>query len=116
MLLAKPNFWTDRQVRNTRLAFVESVRATVSTSKQLFFAPDFDTTDAMVIAYRLRRQIPRKPLISAARNDYFLVGSDVTNVPPGIEKQVLAFSKTDRISLVRVIAASAGFQNLSSIK
>ncbi len=116
MLLAKPNFWTNRQVRNTRLAFVESVRATVSTSKQLFFAPDFDTTDAMVIAYRLRRQIPRKPLISAARNDYFLVGSDVTNVPPEIERQVLAFSKTDRISLVRVIAASAGFQNLSCIK
>jgi 4-amino-4-deoxy-L-arabinose transferase-like glycosyltransferase len=106
MLLVKPTYWTDRHARNARLAFIEDIRAIVSPPKQLFSAPEVDPTDAMVIAYRLEREIARKPLICASPNDYFLLRSDSTNVP-GVETQVLASSTSDEVSLVAVIRKTA---------
>jgi 4-amino-4-deoxy-L-arabinose transferase-like glycosyltransferase len=106
MLLVKPTYWTDWNARNARLAFIEDIRAIVSPGKQLFSAPEFDPTDAMVIAYRLGREIARKPLICASPNDYFLLRSDSTNVP-GVETQVRASSTSDGVSLVAVIRKTA---------
>lgn len=115
MLSIPPTYWTNRKPRNTRLAFIENIRAIVSSRNQLFSASDFDTTDAMVIAYRLGREIARKPIICAVGDDYFLIQSNAANVP-GVETQVLASSKTDRVSLVRVTSASPVPQNLACIR
>ena len=65
MLLVKPTYWTDWNARSARLAFIEDIRAIVSPGKQLFSAPEFDPTDAMIFAYRLGREIARKPLLCA---------------------------------------------------
>jgi 4-amino-4-deoxy-L-arabinose transferase-like glycosyltransferase len=106
MLLVKPTYWTDWNARDARLAFIEDIRAIVSPGKQLFSAPEFDPTDAMIFAYRLGREIARKPLLCASPDDYFLLRSDSTNVP-GVETQVLASSKSDGVSLVAVIRKTA---------
>ncbi len=93
MLLVPPTYWTNRAARNAKLAFIEEIRPIVATRKELFSEPKFQATDAMVIAYRLRREIARKPLICAVRDDYFLLRSDSTEVP-GVETQVLASSNS----------------------
>ena len=66
MLLVKPTYWTDWNARNARLAFIEDIRAIVSPGKRLLPAPEFDPTDAMIFAYRLGREIARKPLLVPA--------------------------------------------------
>ena len=106
MLLVKPTYWTDWNARNARLAFIEDIRAIVSPGKQLFSAPEFDPTDAMIFAYRLRQEITRKPLLCGSPDDYFLLRSDSANVP-GVETQVLASSTSDGVSLVAVIRKTA---------
>jgi 4-amino-4-deoxy-L-arabinose transferase-like glycosyltransferase len=92
MLLVKPTYWTNRKARNARLAFIEDIRPIVATRKQFFSAPELQITDTIVIAYRLGREIVRKPLICAVRDDYFLLRSGSTNIP-GVETQVLLRQK-----------------------
>ena len=114
MLLVKPTYWTDWNARSARLAFIEDIRAIVSPGKQLFSAPEFDLTDAKIFAYRLGREIARKPLLCASPDDYFLLRSDSTNVP-GVETQVLASSTSDGVSLVAVIRKPFGRTRLHQV-
>jgi hypothetical protein len=115
MLLVKPTYWTNRKARNARLAFIEDIRPIVATRKQFFSAPELQITDTIVIAYRLGREIVRKPLICAVRDDYFLLRSGSTNIP-GVETQVLASSKSGGISLVTVISETPVRQDFACIR
>ncbi len=114
MLLVTPTYWSNRNTRNARLAFIEDIRTIVATRKQLFSAPELQY-ETMVIAYRLGREIIRKPLICAVRDDYFFLRSGSTNIFR-VETQVLASSKSDEISLVTVISETPVRQDFACIR
>ena len=92
--------WRDDHQLNERLAFEKKVKASVSAQAPFFAAPMFDVDDVMVLAYRLKRPIERKPLACARPNDYFLAPTD----NPAAEKvQVVASMARSPVALVRII-------------
>ena len=68
----------------------------------------FDVDDIMVLAYRLKRPIERKPLACAKLNDYFLAPTDK---PADGKVQILSLMDHSKVALVRVVeerSAGAG--------
>ena len=92
--------WRDDSEIKARLAFEEKVRAAVAAEAPLFAPPRLDVDTVMVLAYRLKREIERKPVACAKRNDYFLALTD--KLPAG-QARVLALMDRSKIGLVRVV-------------
>ncbi len=103
LMLVNPAFWRDTRLRDARLAFIEKIAAIVSSDSPLFVTPEFDNTDTLVIAYRLGRQIDRKSITCANRNDYFLLPRDPKDSTE-VETRVLASSSVKKMVLVTVIS------------
>ena len=66
----------------------------------LFATPGLDVDEVMVLAYRLKREIDRRPLACAKRDDYFLAPTD--KLAAG-QAQVLALLDRSKVALVRVV-------------
>lgn len=86
---------------NDRLNIIENIRAELTPESHIFATPDFPPTDLIVIAYRLGREIDRKPMICADPNDYFLSLSGSKDLAD-VDSQLLASSKVLNISFVAV--------------
>jgi 4-amino-4-deoxy-L-arabinose transferase-like glycosyltransferase len=105
LMLVNHNSWKDVQQRKSRTDFIEKIAATVPRHEPLLAAPEFDNTDLMVIAYRLRREIDRRPMTCARPNDYFL--APVKSVHSiGDKARVLAFAEIDKVALVKIVAGT----------
>jgi hypothetical protein len=52
-----------------RFAFVKQIGVAIPANTPLFAVPDLDREDFIVLADRLRRQIDRKRIYCAKRND-----------------------------------------------
>jgi 4-amino-4-deoxy-L-arabinose transferase-like glycosyltransferase len=89
----------DRQIKAS-LAFQKKLGAEVAADTVLFAAPGLDADDVMVLAYRLKREIDRRPFVCAKRNDYFLTAMGEAAVG---QAQVLASLDSSKIALVRVL-------------
>lgn len=55
------------------LAFAQEIAATVPVHQSIFASPELHSTDLIVFAYRLGRQIDRKPVACVDGNGYFLM-------------------------------------------
>ena len=104
LLVASYGTWRDDHQLNARLSFEKIVRASVSAEARFFATPLFDVDDVMVLAYRLKRPIERKPLACAKPNDYFLAPTDK---PADGKVQILSLMDHSQVSLVRVVEASS---------
>jgi len=103
LMLADRDFWRDAEPRHARLAFLAKIRSTLPPRQPLAASPELDHSLLIVIAYRLRREIDRKPVASGSRNDFFIVPLD----SPGYSKiaaRFLAWSEMDRIGLLRLLS------------
>jgi 4-amino-4-deoxy-L-arabinose transferase-like glycosyltransferase len=101
LMLAGRGIWKDEQVERTRLAFLNRLSAIVPAERSLFAAPDLGETELVVIAYRLGRDIERKPIACGVRNEYFLAPFVARESAPA-EAHVIASSKMHNISLVEL--------------
>jgi hypothetical protein len=97
-----------------RLAFIDKVGAKVPSGSPLFAVPALSGTDLIVIAYRLGREIDRKPITCAAHNDYFLspVDSDLV----GAGAKFLAFSESYHVALISVLAPKSAVESQNNFK
>lgn len=102
--------WRDDKHGNARLLFEKELRSKVAVDSPLFAVPGLDTEDVMVLAYRLKREIERRPIVCAKGNDYFLTATDA--LPVG-ESRVLATLGSTKTALVRILAdgRSMGTEN-----
>jgi 4-amino-4-deoxy-L-arabinose transferase-like glycosyltransferase len=95
--------WTRNPNWKDRLDIIETIHAELTPESRIFATPDFPPTDLIVIAYRLGREIDRKPIICAHPNDYFLSSFGSKDLAD-VDSQVLASSKTLNISFVAVVS------------
>ena len=95
--------WRDDSEIKARLAFEEKVRAEVAVEAPLFAASWLDDENLMVLAYRLEREIDRKPMACAKRNDYFLT---LTYTLVAGQARVLALMDRSKIGLLRMVNES----------
>jgi hypothetical protein len=88
----------------------KKLRSEIAADAPLFATPELDAEDVMVMAYRFKRQIERRPIVCAKRNVYFLTATDP--LPVG-EARVLATLGSGNIALVRILAdgPSIGTEN-----
>ncbi len=102
--------WRNDSHGKARLAFEKKLRSEVAADAPFFATPELDADDVMVLSYRLKRQIERRPIVCAKRNDYFLTATDP--LPVG-EARVLATSGSSKTALVRILAdgRSIGTEN-----
>jgi hypothetical protein len=103
LIMANPTVWRHLKPNKARLAFIEKIESAVPRTSPLFAAPELSNSEVIVFAYRLERNIERKPVGCALRNDYFLVPIASIN-SMGAGAPVLAFSKNDDVALVLVEA------------
>jgi len=115
LMLVNPKFFRDSKLRNARLAIIKEIDAIVPKNRSLFATPEFDNSDTVVIAYRLGREIDRKPITCAGRNDYFLLPLDVRDVAD-VKTRILAASKIAKIALVAVNSETLVSQNLDCVR
>ena len=92
--------WHNDSPAKARLAFEKKIRVDVPADARLFATPEIDAEDIMVVSYRLRRQIERRPIVCARRNDRFLTVMDELAVG---QAQVLVALENSKIALVRVL-------------
>ena len=110
LMLVNHNAWRDVKLRKSRLAFVEKTRSLVPSDKPLFATPELGITEIIVIAYRLRREIERKPVTSADHSDYFLAPIEsIENI--SVATSSLVSSETDKIALVTRPAGQSAIRN-----
>jgi 4-amino-4-deoxy-L-arabinose transferase-like glycosyltransferase len=103
VMLVNHNVWRSAKSRRARLAFIEKISKIVPPQAALFADADFDNNNLIVVAYRMGREIERKTLICADRNDYFLLPLELEDQAE-VEAQVLASSEIDQVSLVAVLS------------
>lgn len=92
--------WRDDSQLKARLAFEKNLRALIPMEAPLFATPGLDVDEVMVLAYRLKREIDRRPLACAKRDDYFLAPTDILAAG---QAQVLALLDRSKVALVRVV-------------
>jgi 4-amino-4-deoxy-L-arabinose transferase-like glycosyltransferase len=103
LMLADRDFWRDTNQRRARLAFVAKIGATLPPRQPLAASPELDKSLLIVIAYRLRREIERKPIATGARNEFFVVPLD-SPAYSKIKARLLVWSEIDRIGLLRLLS------------
>ena len=98
-MLLQHDIWRNVKSQQDRLAFGEKINAIVPAQTQLFATPDLDNFVLIVIAYRLGREIHRKPITCGSRSNYFLSSLDQRN-RSDMESRVLASSEIERIAVI----------------
>jgi 4-amino-4-deoxy-L-arabinose transferase-like glycosyltransferase len=108
LMLIVHSAWKHSTAEKARLAFIDQVAESVPAHTPIFSAPGLDHTDVIVIAYRLNREIERKAIACAGRDDYFLAPFGSEKKLAG-EARVVAASALHDISLIAVTSlAPAG--------
>jgi hypothetical protein len=97
-------------VEKARLAFINTVSTIVPVNTPIFATPELDHEELIVIAYRLDREIERKPIACAEGNEYFLAPFKIES-QTGLETRVLASSKKADVSLVNLPSAPPGLHD-----
>lgn len=105
LVVMSRDVWRDVTLEKSRLAFANEISAILPGNMPLFAAPDLDDTALIVIAYRLGREIRRKPINCGDTNDYFLSPAEFTQ-GAGSASRTLALSKNDNIVLVTLLSGS----------
>jgi hypothetical protein len=102
--------WRNDRHGKARLAFEKKLISEIAADAPLFDKKEQDADNVMVMAYRLKRQIERRPIVCAKRNGYFLTATDP--LPVG-QARVLATLGSSKIALVRILAdgPSIGTEN-----
>jgi 4-amino-4-deoxy-L-arabinose transferase-like glycosyltransferase len=100
VLFMSSRVWRDVKSWQPRLSVVEKINSRVPPRATLFATPEMDNYDLMAIAYRLGRDIDRKQLMCAGKNDYFLSPID-SSALPGVEKQFYLSSGDEYIFLLQ---------------
>ena len=103
LLLSSP-IWHHGEALVARAIFANQVSAVLPTHAPLFAVPELDNTDATVIAYRLGREILRKPISCGDTNDYLLVPLDSLSSVGG-ESRALVSSEHGSIALITLLTA-----------
>jgi 4-amino-4-deoxy-L-arabinose transferase-like glycosyltransferase len=102
LVLPNPMVWK-RQLANKRPGiFAGQVAAAVPETGVLSAAGEMRNPDLIVVAYRLQRNILRKPLACAAAGDYFLVPRSALGAS-GVKADVLAAWEGNDTVLIRVL-------------
>jgi hypothetical protein len=107
LILPNPMIWKRSVSYKTRLAFIDGIGAQVPPGTPLFAAPKLRESDLLIVAYRLRRTIERKPIACARPNDYFLSGFKPSDFD-GVETRLLAASEKNNVALAVVLAPPPG--------
>ena len=115
LMLVGRDVWRDLTLEKSRLAFANQVAAILPAHAPLFAAPELDNTDVTVIAYRLGREIRRKPLPCGDRNDYYLSPLDSAQ-RAGNESRALASSEKADIALITLLSPSRVPQDSNCIR
>jgi hypothetical protein len=106
LVFANHDVWRGVNSRKVRLAFIERINAAIPDHAPLFATPEVDNTVLIVIAYRLGREIKRKPIACGKLNEYFLLSLNGANLA-GFEPRVLISSETDKIALVTLLSGES---------
>ncbi|MGH7810129.1 MAG: ArnT family glycosyltransferase, partial [Candidatus Binatia bacterium] len=101
VLFMSSGVWRSEKSWQPRLSVVEQINARVPPHSVLFATPEMENYDLIAIAYRLGREIERKTLTCAVKNDYFLSPIDSGDLP-GVEKQFYLSSGDEYIFLVQM--------------
>ncbi len=105
LMLVNHNTWQETSLHRSRLEFLEQVHAMIPGGAQLFATPKLDNGVLMVIAYRLDRDIARKPITCDSANEYFLSLLDEGG-GAGVKTVTLASSVGDEIALLACSGAN----------
>lgn len=110
LMLVNHNARRDVKLWRARVAFVEKIRTIVPSDRPLFATPELGITEIIVIAFRLGREIERKPVTSTDHNDYFLAPIESIEII-GVASSSLASLETDKIALVTRPAGKSIIRN-----
>jgi 4-amino-4-deoxy-L-arabinose transferase-like glycosyltransferase len=99
LMLMSRNVWKRSTVEKARLAFINKLATIVPADTPIFATPELDNTELIVIAYRLHREIDRKPIACGERNEYFLAPFGAEK-KIAVETRVLAASEMHDVSLL----------------
>jgi hypothetical protein len=117
-LLLSPPVWHHGEAREALVAraiFADQVSAILPAHAALFAAPELDNTDVTVIAYRLGREIRRKPIPCGDRNDYYLSPLNSAQRAGG-QSLALASSEKADIALIALLSPSRLPQDSNCIR
>jgi 4-amino-4-deoxy-L-arabinose transferase-like glycosyltransferase len=101
VLFMSSGVWRSVESWKPRLSVVEQIGATVPPDAALFATPEMENFQLIAIAYRLGREIERKTLMCAGKNDYFLSPID-SGALLGVEKQLYLSSGDEYIFLLKM--------------
>ena len=110
LMLMTRNVWKHSTVEKARLAFIKNVGTIVPVNTPIFATPELDHEELVVIAYRLHRDIERKPIACADINEYFLAPFKIES-QTGLETRILASSKKADVSLGNLPSAPPGLHD-----
>jgi hypothetical protein len=106
LILPNPMIWKRSASYKDRLAFIDEIGARVPSGAPLYAGPKLGESDLLIIAYRLRRTIERKPIACARPNEYFLSGKRPSDFEG--ESRRLAVSEKTNVVLAVVLAPPQG--------
>jgi hypothetical protein len=101
VLFMSSGVWRSVKPWKPRLSVVEQINSRVPPRRALFATPEMENYDLIAIAYLLGREIERKTLMCAGKNDYFLSPID-SGALPGVEKQLYLSSGNEYIFLIQM--------------
>ena len=105
LILVNPTVWRHLRPNKDIIAFVETIRVTVPESSALFSTQSASNTEIITIAYRLNRNILRKPIACGQRGEFFLHSATFADSPPaGVKFDTV--SKVGKIALVEVLTSN----------
>jgi 4-amino-4-deoxy-L-arabinose transferase-like glycosyltransferase len=107
LILPNPMIWKRSASYKTRLAFIDGIGAQVPPGTPLYAGPKLGESDLLIIAYRTRRTIARKPIACARPNEYFLSGMKPSDFD-GVKIRRLAASEKNNVALAVVLAPPPG--------
>jgi hypothetical protein len=107
LILPNPMIWKRSVSYKNRLAFIDEIGARVPPGAPLYAGPKLGESDLLIIAYRTRRTIERKPIACARANEYFLSGKKPSDFD-GAESRRLADSEQTNVALAVVLAPPQG--------
>ncbi len=103
LVLPNPTVWKRQGSYQGILSFVKQLDSSVPATAALFAAPEVKNPVLIVIAYRLDRNILRKPMACAEANDYFLTPADAAGLS-GAGRKVLAAAEKINVALSVALA------------
>ena len=106
LIFPNPMVWKRASYKNT-IAMIEEIGGIVPRSTPLYAGQKLGESDLLIIAYRLKRTIERKPIACAGPNQYFLSRLKPSDFE-GVETRLLARLEKNNVALAVVLAPPRG--------